>query len=122
MKNLTFAVPSSSIRIFLAINALEWKYINMKRGDSYDKKSRKYWEHIPVHFTPSKKKNTLFYLRIFINSSQGYITSDTIRNVSKHFLFSKISFAYRTISTLSFLNDQFKDSIVFVRRILLRVQ
>ena len=34
MKNLTFAVPSSSIRIFLAINALEGKYINMKRGDN----------------------------------------------------------------------------------------
>ena len=75
----------------------------------------------PSLFDFEKKKFTL-KLRIFIISSEGYITSDTIRNVSKHFLFSKISFAYRTISTLSFLNDQFKDSIVFVRRVLLRVQ
>ena len=60
-------------------------------------------------------------LRIFIIRAVGHITGEAIRNVSKHFLFSRIWFAYCTISTSSFLNDQFKHSTVLGGRVLLRV-
>ena len=74
----------------------------------------------PSLFDFEQKKFTL-KLRIFIIRAVGHITGEAIRNVSKHFLFSRISFAYCTISTSSFLNDQFKHSTVLGGRVLLRV-
>ena len=74
----------------------------------------------PSLFDFEKNEFTL-KLRIFIIRAVGHITGEAIRNVSEHFLFSRISFAYCTISTSSFLNDQFKDSTVLGGRVLLRV-